>query len=258
VVGAPVYPVALVIEGRACLVVGAGAVAARKVAGLVACGAEVTVIAPVVGSGVAALASPSGSTGPGTVRVERRPYRAGDAARFRLVVTATGIAAVDRAVARDAELAGVWVNTADDPEGCSFLLPAVHREGPVAIAVSTGGASPALAAWLRDRVAVVVGPETSTLAELLSGVRRDLRAVGRSTEGVDWRRVLDGGILSLVRDGHIGRATATLRRSAGLDGHTGGTRGDTGRHPAGAGPRRSTGPRRQPAVPSPASPPSQA
>jgi siroheme synthase-like protein len=250
VVGAPVYPVALVVEGRPCLVVGAGAVAARKVTGLATCGAEVTVVAPVVGDGVAALVSSHGGTGPGTVRVEQRHYRAGEAARFRLVITATGLPDVDRAVARDAELAGVWVNSADDPDGCSFLLPAVHREGPVVVAVSTGGASPALATWLRDRVADLVGPETSTVAELLRRVRHDLRAVGRSTEGVDWRKFLDGGIATLVRDGRTSEATATLRRAVGLDGHSGGARGGTGPPRAEARPGRATVPRGHVPVPS--------
>lgn len=248
---APVYPVALVVEGRPCLVVGAGAVAARKVAGLVACGADVTVVAPVVEAGVAALASSPDGTGPGTVRVERRPYRAGEAARFRLVVTATGLPDVDWAVARDAELAGVWVNSADDPDRCSFLLPAVHRQGPVAVAVSTGGASPALAAWLRTRVADVVGPETSTVVELLRLARRDLRAAGRSTEGVDWQEVLEGRFTTLVRDGRTAEATAVLRRAVGLDDHAGGTRSDAGACPAEASAGRSAGPRRQ----VPASPP---
>jgi len=91
---APVYPVALVVEGKPCLVVGGGAVAARKVASLVECGADVTVVAPEVGEALRALVRSPGEVG-GSVRVEARCYRPGEAARFRLVVTATGRSEVD-------------------------------------------------------------------------------------------------------------------------------------------------------------------
>jgi siroheme synthase-like protein len=212
---APVYPVALVVEGKPCLVVGGGAVAARKVASLVECGADVTVVAPEVGEALRALVRSPGEVG-GSVRVEARCYRPGEAARFRLVVTATGRSEVDQAVAHDADAAGVWVNSADDPARCSFLLPAVHRQGTVSIAVSTGGASPALAAWLRSRLARLVGPETSTIAQLLQRVRGDLRAAGRSTEEVDWQAVLDGEVATLVAAGRTSEAAAALRRAVGL------------------------------------------
>jgi precorrin-2 dehydrogenase/sirohydrochlorin ferrochelatase len=76
-------------------------------------------------------------------------YRAGEAAGYRLVVTATGRPDVDRAAYLDCRRAGVLVNAADDPDSCSFLAPAVMREGPVSVAVSTGGVSPWLAGWVR-------------------------------------------------------------------------------------------------------------
>ena len=141
----PLFPVGLVVAGRRCLVVGGGRIAARKVAQLVACGADVTVVAPDV---VPLAGRPA--------RGRRRSAAAtgaGEAAGYRLVITATGDPAVDQAVFDDAEAAGVWVNAADDPARCSFTLPAVTRQGPVTVAVATDGTSPALAAWLRDRLA---------------------------------------------------------------------------------------------------------
>ena len=111
--------------------------AARKVGGLLRCGARVTVIAPAFCDAMTQLTP---------LTLERRPYAPGDAAGYRLVVTATGIPAVDGAVYADAEAAGVWVNSADDVAHCTFILPSVHRDGPVSVAVSTGGTSPALAA----------------------------------------------------------------------------------------------------------------
>ncbi len=112
--------------------------AARKARGLVELGAAVTVIAPTVGPEMQSLR-------PSLRTLETRPYRSGDAVGFRLVITATGNHQVDAAVYADAEAAGVWVNSADDPEHSSFILPSVHRDGTVTIAVSTGGASPSLA-----------------------------------------------------------------------------------------------------------------
>ncbi len=144
------YPVSLDVTGRACLVVGGGRVAARKARTLLECGALVTVIAPALAPEMEALSDRLDT-------VERRPYATGDAARFRLVVTATGLPEVDGAVHGDAETAGVWVNSADDRAHSSFILPAVHRDGPVTVAVSTSGLSPALASWLRDRLAAECG-----------------------------------------------------------------------------------------------------
>jgi siroheme synthase-like protein len=189
----PLYPVGLVVAGRAVLVVGGGRVAARKVNDLVACGARVVVVAPEVDDAL---------VGRGDVAIERRRYRAGEAAEYRLVVTATGDRAVDQQVFDDAEAAGVWVNSADDPERCTFTLPAVVRRDPVVVAVATGGHSPALATWLRRRLAGELGPEVAVLAGLLGEARARVKAAGRSTEDLDWQALLDGGLLDLlVADG---------------------------------------------------------
>ncbi len=104
---------------------------------------------------------------PSLEALERRPYGRGDASGFRLVVTATGNPEVDGAVYADAEAAGVWVNSADDRAHSSFILPAVHRDGAVTVSVSTGGLSPALASWLRTRLAAQCGDGLGTLAQLL-------------------------------------------------------------------------------------------
>ncbi len=200
------YPVSLHLENRPCLVVGAGPVAARKVRGLLACGARVSVIAPDVGAEMRALAT-------SLATLEARAYRVGDVAGFRLVITATGDPAVDGAVADEADAAGVWVNSADDPAHCSFILPAVHRDGAVTIAVSTGGLSPALASWLRNQLAASCGNRLDALAHLLSEARQRLRDEGRSSESVDWAALLDGDLPALVRAGDDDNAEAILRRA---------------------------------------------
>ncbi|MGQ0521348.1 MAG: precorrin-2 dehydrogenase/sirohydrochlorin ferrochelatase family protein [Actinomycetota bacterium] len=201
-VDASLYPVHLVVAGRRCLVVGGGRVAARKAEGLLACGAVVHVVAPRVGPEVRALDG---------VTWEERPYQQGEVGGYRLAVTATGNATVDGAVFADGEAAGVWVNSADDPARCSFTLPAVVRRGPVVLTVSTGGHSPALAVWLKERLAADVGPEYEVLAALLSEERDAVRAGGRSTEDVDWRSALDSDMLDLIRSGHLQQAKERLQ-----------------------------------------------
>jgi siroheme synthase-like protein len=206
---APPYPVVLRVEGRPCLVVGGGPVAARKIADLFGCGADVTVVAPEIDPAIDALAAAAERDGR-ALRVVRRTYRDGEAAHYRLVITATGIPAIDRRAAADAESAGIWVNSADDADRCTFFLPSVHRQGAVSVSVSTGGTSPALAAWLRRQIGETVGPHLGTLAELLDEGRGALRRAGQPTSAVDWTALLDGGLPELVRDGRIEEARRSI------------------------------------------------
>jgi siroheme synthase-like protein len=201
----PLYPVNLVLAGKRCLVVGGGTVAARKVGGLVAAGATVTVVAPVIVDDLRSLAG-----GDDAVTLVERRYQAGDLEGAWLAVTATDDPAVNRAVLADGEAARVWVNAADDPEACSFILPAVVRQGPVMVTVSTSGYSPALAAWLRGHVQAELGPEVAELARMLADARAELHAQGRSTEGVDWRPALDWDMLTLIRTGRSAGARERL------------------------------------------------
>lgn len=176
------YPVYLDLSGVTVLVVGAGPIAARKVAGLAAAGAVVRVVAPSVSSALdRALVT----------EVREREFVPGDLDGVRLVVTATGREGVDAAVAAAATSAGIWVNAADQPEDCSFILPAIARHGPLAVAVSTGGASPALARRLRDHAEALLSDEVVALAEDLRQRRADVRDSGGSTEDVDWSAVID-------------------------------------------------------------------
>jgi siroheme synthase-like protein len=200
------YPVALDVSDRPCLVVGGGRIAARKAQALADCGALVTVVSP-------ALAPEMQALSPRLQAVLTRPYAAGDAARFRLVVTATGIPDVDAQVFADAEAAGVWVNSADDRDHSSFILPAVHRDGAVTVAVSTGGFSPAMASWLRDRLAAACGASIGTLAQILGVAREQLRAEGRSVGDVDWAALLEGPLPSLVASGNLDEAMALVERA---------------------------------------------
>jgi precorrin-2 dehydrogenase / sirohydrochlorin ferrochelatase len=197
----PLYPVNLVLAGRRCLVVGGGRVALTKVRGLVDARARVTVVAPEIAPDVAALAEV----------VEARPYRPGEAAGFRFVIAATGDPGVNQQVFDDGEAAGVWVNSADDPQRCSAILPARVRQGRLTLTVSTGGHSPAVAAWVRARLADEFGPEYDDLIGMLSEAREEVRAQGLGTERLDWRQALDSGILDLIRAGRLEAAKERLR-----------------------------------------------
>ena len=176
------YPVYLDLAGVPVLVVGAGPIAARKVEGLVAAGAAVTVVASAVSD---ALDRAS------VVAVVERPFEPADVDGMRLVVSATGRADVDAAVAAAATAAGIWVNAADQPADCSFILPAIARNGPLAVAVSTGGTSPALARRLRDHAGALLTDDVVALALDLQARRTAVRAAGGSTEDVDWSPIID-------------------------------------------------------------------
>jgi siroheme synthase-like protein len=173
---APLYPVGLLVQGRACLLVGGGRIATGKGRALIAAGARLTVIAPVVSEELATTAE----------HVALRSYESSDIAGFRLAVAATDDPTVNAQVFIDGEAGGVWVNSVDDPENCSFTLPAVHRRGPVTVAVATDGHSPALARWLRDRVAAQMPVNIEAVAATLLAERQAAHGRGVSTEDIDW------------------------------------------------------------------------
>jgi precorrin-2 dehydrogenase len=160
-----VYMACLDVAERRCLVVGGGPVGAEKASGLLACGARVTVVSPELGESFAPL----------EVEWRARGYRRGDLAGMFLVIAATSERSVNERVHRDAEARGMLCNVADVPELCNFILPAVHREGPIAVAVSTGGASPALARRLRSQIAELVGPRHAALALELEALRPEVK-----------------------------------------------------------------------------------
>lgn len=163
-------PVFLRLTGKACLVVGAGSVATPKIESLVAAGAEVTVLAPRLSPAVADLVAQGG------VRHWARDYRSGDLQGFFLAYAGTGDAAVHAAIAAEARTGGVLLNVIDQPQLCDFITPSVHRQGALSIAVSTGGASPAFARRIRERLALQFGPEYGVGLEILRRLRQRLGA----------------------------------------------------------------------------------
>jgi precorrin-2 dehydrogenase / sirohydrochlorin ferrochelatase len=165
VIDADLYIACLVLRGRRCLVVGGGRIAFEKIQGLLVCEADVVVVAPDAEPQVRALAES------GAVKWLQREYEAGDLDGCLLVVAATSDTAVNEWVYKDAEERSMLVNVVDVPDLCNFILPAIVREGPLAVAISTAGASPALAVRMRDEVARSFGPAYTELAVMLDEVR---------------------------------------------------------------------------------------
>ena len=169
----PGHPLFVRLAGEAVVVVGGGAVAERKVAPLVEGGARVTVISPAVTPAIREWAAR------GLVRIVKRPYAPGDLRGVRLAYAATDDEQVNRAVRDEADTEKIWLNVADRPELCDFFVPAVVRQGDLSVAVSTGGASPALARRIREVLAERFGPEYAAALEQLRAIRDRCREEGR-------------------------------------------------------------------------------
>jgi precorrin-2 dehydrogenase len=162
----PFYVACLKLRGRRCVVVGGGDVGLEKVEGLLACAGSVTLIAPTATATLEELARE------GSIRWEQRAYAgAGDLEGVFLAIAATDDTEVNIRVWEDAERRAMLVNVVDVPPLCNFILPALVRTGPLAIAISTAGASPALAKRMKHEVAALFGEEYARLAVLLNEVR---------------------------------------------------------------------------------------
>ena len=161
----PLYIACLRLSGRSCLVVGGGEVGLEKAEGLLACDGEVTLVAPDAVPELRAYAEE------GSIRWERREFRDSDLdARF-LAIAATSQTDVNIAVYDGAERRAMLVNVVDVPPLCNFILPAIIRSGPLAIAISTAGASPALAKRMKGEIAAAFGEPYARLAVILNESR---------------------------------------------------------------------------------------
>jgi len=193
------YPVFLDLRGRRAVVIGGGAVAEQKVLGLLSAGAHVTVVSPETTPRLAELATTGG------IDLRRRPYRSGDLAGAWLAIAGTDDRAANARVWAEAEREGVLMNAVDDLDHCSFIAPAIHREGSITVAVSTSGKSPALAARLRQRVARLVGPAEARLCALLGELRPELaaRIPDSRVRTTLWYRIVDSDVIEFVRRGDM-------------------------------------------------------
>src|SRR5437879_144939 len=204
------YPVFLDLRGRRAVVIGGGAVAEQKVRGLVAAGAHVTLVSPDVTPALTDLGRR------GEIELRRRGYHDGDLAGAWLAIAAVN-RTVNAAVWAEAERLGVPLNAVDDLEHSSFIAPAIHREGDITVAVSTGGKSPALAVRLRQRIARLVGRAEARLCALLGELRPELaaRVPDARARTALWYAIVDSDVIDFVRRGDIEGARGRIEELLG-------------------------------------------
>ena len=180
------YPVFLDLDGILVLVVGGGRLGWRKAEGLLDAGAIVRLVGVEISEHIDAgrIIAAGGE-------VIAAPFDEHHLDGQRLVVTATGDLEADAAISDAARARSIWTNAADQPVDCEFILPAITRAGRVTAAISTDGASPAFAGYVRDMVAEILAAGVGEIADTLAGERGAVQAAGGSTEDIDWRPRLD-------------------------------------------------------------------
>jgi uroporphyrin-III C-methyltransferase/precorrin-2 dehydrogenase/sirohydrochlorin ferrochelatase len=204
------------LRGRRCLVVGGGGVALRKVSSLLQEGALVTAVALEPSQPLLRLAAQ------GRVELERRSYRDGEASQYALVFAATDDRSVNARVSRDAESAGLWVNVADDPELCSFQLPARVQRGSLQVAVASAGEAPFAVRRLRQLLDQRLGSEWGQWLESAARFRERVRAAGLPPG--EQEACFDRFFVETVdRDKLTARVPPAHELSAWLEGHAGPT-----------------------------------
>ena len=198
------YPIFLDLTGRRCIVIGGGAVAERKIEGLLAAGAEITVVSPELSEGLRLLLVQR------SIKHVPRKYQHGDLAGYALAFVATEDRATAAAVFSEARAGGIWVNCADVPSYCDFILPAVIRRGELAIAISSGGASPAATRAIREELESYRIDEFVQLVQTASEVRADLRQRSKHVTAESWNEALKGKFRLLLREGKAAEAKQLL------------------------------------------------
>ena len=206
------YPVMLNLEGRLVLVVGGGRVALRKTRGFLEAGAVVRLVAPALTQELANLARA------GEIEWLAREYDTLDLEGCWLAVAATDSEETNRRVGEEADQAGIWVNVVDRPEICGFSVPAHFRQGELTVSVSTGGASPMLAARIKNDLASLFDPTWADYCRLLSALRTRVLGAGQGSDENKkvFEAVLEADLLSPLRAGDRAEVEARLKKAAGV------------------------------------------
>ncbi len=205
----PYYPIFIDVENRDVVIIGGGAVCARKAETMMRYGARVTVVAPQVTDEIIGWANA------GRMHWKRKEYDDGDLDGASIVIASTDDACVNGRIARDCRRRKIPVNVVDVTHLCEFIVPAIVEQGSIQIAVSTGGKSPALARTLKENLQKLVGPEYAELNDLLGTLRPAAKRV--LPTDADRKRFFDGilasGVLDMLRDGRRREAYDTIARA---------------------------------------------
>jgi siroheme synthase-like protein len=206
------YPVFIEAKGRPVLVIGGGHVGAEKVRGLLAAEADVTVVSPELIDELREHAAA------GRIKHVARAYQEGDLdGEWQWVMVATDDGVINADVARGCHERGLWVNAADDPKHCDFILPSVVRKGKITLAASTAGTSPALARRLREELDAYLTEDMPALADLLAEVRLEVRRLGLKIDNDTWQEAIDERLRVLLAQRKFQQARAHLIARLGVD-----------------------------------------
>jgi siroheme synthase-like protein len=199
------YPIFLNIRGRNCVVIGGGDVALRKVKALLDCGAKVTLISPKPHPEVVKLFKRR------AIHLIQRRYEKEDLDGTVIAFACTDVKKVNRKVAEDSKQKGILVNVVDDPRSSDFIIPSSFRRGNLTVAVSTSGASPALAKKIRAKLEKSFGAEYASLLSLIGEVRSAIKKKGYIMDAETWQEALDLDLLMrLAKAGQWEKAKASL------------------------------------------------
>jgi precorrin-2 dehydrogenase/sirohydrochlorin ferrochelatase len=205
------YPIFFDASRRRCVVIGGGPVAQRRIEGLLAAGASVTVVSPVITAALAKLVAQ------GALRHVARSYEPGDLAGCSLALVATDDAEANESIFTEAHLRGVWINSADDPANCDFILPAVVRRGELSVAISTGGASPATTRAIREELDTYFTADYARLVQIAGEVRQELKDKSLAVSADAWNQALKGEFRRLVAEDRGEQAKVLLLKTLGAD-----------------------------------------
>ena len=199
------YPIFLNVKGKRCVVIGGGNVALRKVKALLDCEAKITLISPRPQPEIVKLSKRR------TIHLIRREYEKEDLNDAVVAFACTDVKKVNHKVAEDSKKTKVLINVVDDPTSSDFITPSFFRRGDLTVAVSTGGASPALARRIRTKLEKSLGEEYAKLLSLTSEVRSALKERGRAVDGKAWQEVLNLDLLiGLIQKGQPEKAKNLL------------------------------------------------
>jgi precorrin-2 dehydrogenase/sirohydrochlorin ferrochelatase len=201
------YPVFLNLTGRRCVIIGGGQIAEGKISKLLDSGAKIIVISPDVTQGIRGFAER------GAIEFELRKYQTGDLDGAFLVIAATNDRVVNQEIFEEAEKNGVLLNAVDDMPRCSFIAPSIVERGPVTIAISTGGASPALARKLRETLDKSQELGWTDATSVLSKARQIIKDKQVAVDPQRWQCCMTQEVLSLVQAGQEDKALETLMSS---------------------------------------------
>ena len=198
------YPVFLDLHAKRAVIIGGGTLAESKIAKLLDAGAKITLISPKINDGLKATLEQ------GSFEWLEREYRPGDLAGAFLGIAATNARPVNEQIFQEAKEASILLNVVDEPLQCSFIAPSIVSRGPVTVAISTGGASPALARKLRETLSASPALEWADMAEVLSRARKQVKKQGAVIDPQRWQCCMTSDLLAMAQDGQEEEALSSL------------------------------------------------